>query len=440
MNLIGKANALHDIRYIRKHPEEFDRQLNRLGEAPIANQLIKIDSEQRRAIIDSETASAERNQLSRQAGIAKSQGNKEEFERLRIQVTALREKLVKLSALTEQKSAELKQLLLEIPNIPMPDVPDGIDESSNQELYVWGNKKTFEFKPLEHFEIPAVSNFLDFKSAATLAGSRFMVLHQPAARLHRALAQFMLDTHITEHGLQEIWVPTIVRDEIMLGTGQLPKFKDDSYRLENGNWLIPTSEVPLTNMVRDRLVTESILPLRYCAHTHCFRSEAGAAGKDTAGMLRQHQFEKVEMVSITTPDTSEAEQLHMRQCAEAILKALELPFRTIILCTGDMGFGARRTFDLEVWLPGQNAYREISSVSTCGDFQARRMNARYRPTGGGTPKYLHTLNGSGVAVGRAMIAILENGQQHDGSVMLPSVLHPYLGGMIRIDKDGNFTS
>ncbi len=430
---------MHDIRHIRDHPEEFDNGLKRLGEQPLADILIRIDGERRRAIAESESALAERNALSRQAGSAKSRGDAAEFERLRTLVAENRDKIARLNADAEEKAEELRRLLLEIPNLPMPDVPDGKDETSNLEVRRWGEKRQFGFDPAEHFEIAAVRGAMDFGTAAKLSGTRFMVLTGDLARVHRALAQFMIDMHVTQHGLTEVWTPVLARGEIMEGTGQLPKFEADSYRLEDGKWLVPTAEVTLTNLVNGLIVDENSLPRRYCAHTQCFRSEAGAAGKDTAGMLRQHQFEKVEMVSVTAPDGSEAEQLRMRGCAEAVLEALELPYRTVVLCAGDMGFGARRTFDLEVWLPGQNAYREISSVSTCGDFQARRMNARFRP-GGGPPEFLHTLNGSGVAVGRALIAVLENGQQESGEVALPSALHPYLGGKTGISATGELVS
>jgi seryl-tRNA synthetase len=277
---------------------------------------------------------------------------------------------------------------------------------------------------------------MDFETAAKLSGARFVVLSGAVARIHRALAQFMLDTHVTENGLTETWTPVLVREEMMYGTGQLPKFGEDSYQTTNGWWLVPTAEVPLTNIVGDEVLDEASLPRRYVAHTQCFRSEAGSAGRDTAGMLRQHQFEKVEMVSITHPEPSRAELDRMTDCAHGILERLELPYRTVVLCTGDMGFGARRTHDIEVWLPGQGTYREISSVSVCDDFQARRMNARFKPGDGGKPQFVHTLNGSGLAVGRCLIAVLENGQQADGSVDLPAALHPYLGGKTRLGVDG----
>ena len=332
--------------------------------------------------------------------------------------------------------AELRDRLLWIPNTPLADVPEGPDETANVEIRRWGTPRAFDFKPLEHFEIAGVKPGMDFATAAKLSGARFVVLRGAVIRVHRALAQFMLDTHVNEHGLTETWTPVLVKEEAMYGTNQLPKFAEDSYQTTNGWWLVPTSEVTLTNTVAGEILEDAALPIRMTAHTQCFRSEAGSAGKDTTGMLRQHQFEKVEMVSITRPEDSQAEHERMTRCAEAILEKLGIPYRTIVLCTGDMGFGAAKTHDIEAWLPGQNTYREISSVSTCGDFQARRMNARYRPAGGGKPEFVHTLNGSGLAVGRTLIAVLENGQQADGSVELPAALHPYLGGKTRIGADG----
>ncbi|MEM1342909.1 MAG: serine--tRNA ligase, partial [Pseudomonadota bacterium] len=299
-----------------------------------------------------------------------------------------------------------------------------------------GSPRNFAFTPKEHYELAASQDGMDFKTAAKLSGSRFVMLSGGVARLHRALAQFMIDTHTGENGLTEVNAPVLVRDEIMYGTGQLPKFGEDSYQTTNGWWLIPTSEVSLTNIVAGHILEESYLPRRYTAHSLCFRSEAGSAGRDTSGMLRQHQFEKVEMVSITHPDHSDDELARMTACAEGILERLGLPYRTVELCTGDMGAGARRTYDIEVWLPGQNTYREISSCSTCGDYQARRMGARFRPEGGGKPEFVHTLNGSGLAVGRCLIAVLENGQEEDGSVTLPEALGPYLGGKTRLTAEG----
>ena len=330
----------------------------------------------------------------------------------------------------------LSDMLMELPNLPLDDVPEGADEDGNAEIRRWGEPRAFGFAPREHFEIAGARPGMDFETAAKLSGSRFVVMSGGVARIHRALAQFMVDTHVEENGLTETWTPVLVREEAMLGTGQLPKFGEDSYRTENGWWLVPTAEVTLTNIVSGMIVEEGYLPRRYVAHTQCFRSEAGAAGKDTAGMLRQHQFEKVEMVSVTHPGASREELDRMTRCAEDILERLGLPYRTMLLCTGDMGFGARRTHDVEVWLPGQGKYREISSVSLCGDFQARRMNARFKPADGGKPEYVHTLNGSGLAVGRCLIAVLENGQQEDGSVALPEPLHRYLGGRTRLSPEG----
>ena len=402
----------------------------------MAESLIALDGDRRRAIADAETARAERKKLSRAAGEAKARGDDAEFEELRSSVAANRDEIARLEQAAGEAEANLRRRLLTVPNLPMQDVPAGTDESGNVELRRWSEPPDFDFAPLEHFEIKGVQSAMDFETAAKLSGSRFVVMSGAVAGIHRALAQFMLDTHVARHQLTEVWTPVIVRDEIMLGTGQLPKFGDDSYRLEDGKWLIPTAEVTLTNIVNGLIVDEANLPRRYCAHTQCFRSEAGAAGRDTAGMLRQHQFEKVEMVSVTTPDHSETEQTRMVGCAEKILQMLKLPYRTVVLCTGDMGFGARRTFDIEVWLPGQRKFREISSVSTCGDFQARRMNARFRPSDGGSPRFVHTLNGSGLAVGRALIALLENGQCENGSVRLPKALQPYLGGKSRLGADG----
>lgn len=427
---------MHDIRVIRDDPQTFDQQLKRLNYPPMATKLIAVDAKRRRAISESEAAKQERNALSKQAGLAKSQGNESEFGRLRDLVNEKKNLLTHLQGNVERLEREMRQLLLNIPNLPLPDVPEGDDESSNVECHQWGERRSFKFKPLEHFQIESIKSAMDFSTAAKLSGSRFVVLFDALARLHRALSQFMIDTHVDKHHLEEVWTPVLVRGDAMLGTGQLPKFATDSYRIADDFWLIPTAEVTLTNLLRDTIVAEDQLPRRYCAHTQCFRSEAGAAGRDTTGMLRQHQFEKVEMVTLSTPENSESEQQRMLQCAESILQALELPYRTVQLCTGDLGFSARRTYDIEVFLPGQNGFREISSVSTCGDFQARRMNARYRPLDGDSPQFLHTLNGSGLAVGRTVIAVLENGQQKDGSVVLPKILAPYLNDKTVIDRTG----
>jgi len=341
-----------------------------------------------------------------------------------------------MNARAKALDQQLNLALMSLPNILDPDIPDGEDEDQNVEIFSWGTPREID-SPKEHFEIAAVKPGMDFETAAKLSGSRFVVLSGAIARLHRALAQFMLDVHINEHGLTETMTPVLVREEAMFGTNQLPKFSDDSYQTTNGWWLIPTSEVTLTNICANEVTPEENLPLRMTAHTQCFRSEAGSAGKDTAGMLRQHQFEKVEMVSITHPDQSMQEHERMTNCAKAILEKLELPYRVVMLCSGDTGFGAKKTYDLEVWLPGQKSFREISSVSVCGDFQARRMNARFKPSSGGKPEFVHTLNGSGLAVGRCLIAVLENGQQEDGSILVPDVLQNYLGGKTTIDNQGN---
>jgi seryl-tRNA synthetase len=426
---------MHDIRFIRENPAAFDAALSRRGLAPMAAELLAIDEARRARILAAETAAAAQNAASKEVGAAKARGDDAEFERLRALVA---EKKAEGARLTEEAGAEdarLKDALMRIPNLPLDEVPEGPDETANVEIRRWGTPRQMDFKPLEHFDIPAARDGLDFPTAAKLSGSRFVVLRGAVARVHRALAQFMLDLHTGEHGLAETWTPVLVKEDAMYGTNQLPKFAEDSYQTTNGWWLIPTSEVTLTNSVAGDILDEAALPLRMTAHTHCFRSEAGSAGKDTTGMLRQHQFEKVEMVTICTPETALAEHDRMTKCAEAVLERLGLPYRTIVLCTGDMGFGAQKTHDLEVWLPGQNTFREISSVSTCGQFQARRMNARYRPAGG-KPEFVATLNGSGLAVGRCLIAVLENGQEADGSVTLPAALVPYLGGKTRITAEG----
>ena len=392
---------MHDIRAIRENPAAFDAALARRGKAPVSSQILALDSERRACIQEAEAAQADINSASKQVGAAKAKGDEAEFERLRGLVS---EKKAQVANLTEQakvKDEALTDVLMGIDNLPYDDTPDGAGEADNVEIRRWGTPASFEFAPKEHFELPATQDGLDFETAGKISGSRFVILSGAIARMHRALAQFMLDTHVNENGLTETNTPVLVRDEAMRGTGQLPKFAEDSYQTTNGWWLIPTSEVTLTNIVSGLTLDETQLPRRYTAHSLCFRSEAGSAGRDTAGMLRQHQFEKVEMVSVTHPDHSRTELDRMTKCAEGILERLELPYRTVALCVGDMGFGARRTHDIEVWLPGQNAYREISSCSVCGDFQARRMNARFRPAGGGKPEFVHTLNGSGLAVGRS---------------------------------------
>jgi len=427
---------MHDIRAIRENPAALDAALARRGDAPVSAAVLELDAARRGKISAAEAAQAEQNAASKLVGAAKAKGDEAEFERLRALVGEKKAEVATMQAEAKELDAQLTDMLARIPNTPADDVPDGADEDDNVEVNRWGEIPAFGFAPKEHYDIAGVAASMDFETAAKISGSRFVLLSGAVARIHRALAQFMINTHVEENGLTEVNPPVLVKDDAMYGTDKLPKFGEDSYRTEEGMWLVPTSEVPLTYIVADTVVEESYLPRRYTAHTLCFRSEAGSAGRDTAGMLRQHQFEKVEMVSITHPDESDAEQKRMLRCAEGILEALGIPYRTVILCTGDMGFGARRTYDIEAWVPGQNTYREISSVSTTGDFQARRMNARFKPRDGGKPQFLHTLNGSGLAVGRCLIAVLENGQQEDGSVVLPEVLAPYLGGKTLLSAEG----
>ncbi len=427
---------MHDIKVIRENPAAFDAALARRGLSSMSASILEIDSARRAAILAAETAQAEQNKASKSVGAAKAKGDETEFERLRTLVAEKKAEVSEMTAKAKEQDIALNEILLTIPNLGYEDVPDGADEEDNVEIHCWGTPPEIQ-DAKEHFDIAGVKAGMDFETAGRLSGSRFVVLRGAVARIHRALAQFMIDVHVDEHGLHETNTPVLVRDEAMYGTNQLPKFAEDSYQTTNGWWLIPTSEVTLTNTVAGLTIEQSDLPIRMTAHSLCFRSEAGSAGKDTSGMLRQHQFEKVEMVSITTPETSLAEHDRMTDCAKAILEKLGLAYRVVVLCMGDMGFGARKTHDLEVWLPGQNKYREISSVSVCGDFQARRMNARYKPADGGKPEFVHTLNGSGLAVGRALIAVLENGQQSDGSVALPEVLYPYLGGKTRLNDQGD---
>ncbi len=427
---------MHDIRVIRDDPAAFDAALSRRGLAPLSPEILALDAERRARINAAETAQAEQNRASKEVGAAKARGDEAAFEELRALVAAKKAEVAAMQAEAAALDVRLRELLMTIPNLPLESVPEGADENDNVEIRRWGEPRALDFAPVEHFEIAGVRPGMDFATAAKLSGARFVMLTGAVARIHRALAQFMLDLHVDRHGLTEVWAPVLVLPAMMEGTGQLPKFGEDSYQTREGWWLIPTSEVTLTNTVHGDLVDHATLPRRMVAHSQCFRSEAGSAGRDTTGMLRQHQFEKVEMVSITDAESGLAEHEAMTRRAEAVLEALGLPYRTIVLCTGDMGFGARITHDLEVWLPGQNRYREISSVSYCGDFQARRMNARYRPAGGGRPEFVHTLNGSGLAVGRTLIAVLENGQQADGSVELPAVLRPYLGGASRLTAEG----
>jgi seryl-tRNA synthetase len=427
---------MHDIKAIRENPAAFDAALARRGDAPVSASLLALDESRRAKILAAENAQADQNKASKKVGAAKGRGDDAEFERLRALVG---EKKAEVAAMREEANAldtQLNEALAYIPNLPATDVPDGADEDDNVEVSTWGTPPTLDFTPKEHFEIAAVGGAMDFETGAKLSGSRFVVLKGAVARVHRALAQFMIDTHVDENGLTEYNTPVLVRDEAMHGTDKLPKFGEDSYQTTNGWWLVPTAEVPLTYSLSGDVLEEAALPIRMTAHTLCFRSEAGSAGRDTSGMLRQHQFEKVEMVSVTLPDDSAAEQKRMLRCAEDLLERLNVPYRTVELCTGDMGFGAVRTYDIEAWLPGQDTYREISSVSSTGEFQARRMNARYKPADRGKPQFVHTLNGSGLAVGRCLIAVLENGQKADGSIVLPDVLAPYLGGKTTISAEG----
>jgi len=394
--------------------------------------LIALDDKRRAHVSGLQEIQERRNAASKAIGKAKAEKDDARAQELIDEVAALKSDLQAAEETERVLNAELETVLAAIPNLPLEDVPLGADESENAVHRVEGGLPNFNFEPKEHFDLGEALGLMDFETAAKLSGSRFVILRGQLARLERALAQFMLDTHTEKHGYTEVAPPLLVRDEVMYGTGQLPKFADDQFHTDDGRWLIPTAEVPLTNLVRETILAESDLPLRVTAGTYCFRLEAGAAGRDTRGMLRQHQFYKVELVSIAHPEKSLEELERMRDCAEEILKQLGLHYRVMTLCTGDMGFGARKTYDLEVWLPGQKAYREISSCSVCGDFQARRMNARYRPTEGKGVNFVHTLNGSGIAVGRALIAVMENYQNADGSITIPEVLRPYMGGIDRL--------
>ncbi|MGB6350085.1 MAG: serine--tRNA ligase [Pseudolabrys sp.] len=424
---------MYDIKWIREHPDAFDRGLNRRGLEPLSKKLIALDEKRRAAITKFEQAQARRNAASKEIGEAKKAKDDAKANKLMAEVNDLKVSLPALEDEQKTLAAELDKELAQIPNAPLDDVPDGADASGNVEHHVVGKKRAYAFKPKQHFELGEALGMMDFELAAKLSGARFVVLQKSLARLERALGQFMLDVHTgKEHGYTEVNPPILVRDDVMFGTAQLPKFSDDQFRTTNDFWLIPTAEVPLTNLVRESIVEESALPMRLTACTPCFRAEAGAAGKDTRGMIRQHQFTKVELVSITAPDKSREEHERMLACAEEVLKKLDLHYRVVTLCTGDMGFAAQKTYDIEVWLPGQNAYREISSCSVCGEFQARRMNARYRSKEG--VRHVHTLNGSGVAVGRALIAVMETYQDDKGAIVVPEVLKPYMGGITRIER------
>ena len=426
---------MHDIRLIRDDPTGFDAALARRGAEPVAGQILALDTKRREVTTKLQEAQSRRNEASKAIGQAMGQGDKDKAEALKAEVGELKQALPALEEDERAIGDELDTLLAALPNLPAEDVPPGEDEADNVEVARWGTPRDFAFQPKEHADLgPALG--MDFETGAAISGARFTFLRGAMARLHRALGQFMLDRQTAERGYTECNPPVLVRDEAMFGTGQLPKFGEDSFQTTEGRWLIPTAEVSLTNSVREQILDESALPLRLTAQTPCFRSEAGAAGRDTRGFIRQHQFEKVELVSICAPDQWEAEHAHMVESAQGVLQALDLPYRKMLLCAGDMGATARKTFDLEVWLPGQDAYREISSVSWCGDFQARRMNARYRPEAGDKGKkteFVHTLNGSGLAVGRTLVAVLENYQQEDGSVTVPQALAPYMGGIERLE-------
>ena len=474
---------MHDIRFIREHPDVFDRALARRGLAPQSTRLIALDEERRKKILEFETAQARRNAASKEIGEAKKSKDEKKAAALMAEVATLKETIPELEAAAKAGSQTLDDALAEIPNMVLDDVPDGKDSNDNVEHHRFGAKRDYAFAPKQHFELGEALGQMDFETAAKLSGARFVVLKQGLARLERALGQFMLDVHTNEHGYIEVAPPLLVRDEVMFGTAQLPKFRDDQFRTSAAvsrhdqymaavaraaaksgvsedeffrqpaeiflkkvrpelqeeipgtanYWLIPTAEVPLTNLVRESIVDEMQLPMRLTACTPCFRAEAGAAGKDTRGMFRQHQFTKVELVSITKPEQSRDEHERMLSCAEEVLRRLDLHYRVVTLSTGDMGFAAQKTYDIEVWLPGQNMYREISSCSVCGEFQARRMNARYRGKDRNV-RHVHTLNGSGVAVGRALIAVMETYQNDDGSIAVPDVLQTYMGGMKKIER------
>ncbi len=427
---------MHDIATIRSEPDAFDAGLARRGAEPVSARVLDLDTRRRAVLTELQEAQNRRNAASKAIGQAMGKGDTGEADRLKAEVSELKATtLPRLEQQARELGGELDELLAGIPNIPADDVPEGAGEEENVEIATWGEKRAFDFEPREHADIGPILG-LDFEIGADIAGARFTFLRGQIARLHRALGQFMLDRQVTENGYLECNPPLLVRDDAVFGTGQLPKFADDLFHTTDGRWLIPTAEVSLTNAVRGKIMEEADLPLRMTALTQCFRSEAGAAGKDTRGFIRQHQFEKVELVSIVRPEDSEAEHERMTQCAEGVLQALGLPYRKMLLCTGDMGFGARKTYDLEVWLPGQGAYREISSCSNTGDFQARRMSARYRPEAGEKKtEFVHTLNGSGLAVGRTLVAVLENYQQADGSVDVPEALHPYMGGLTKLSPE-----
>ncbi|WP_333567088.1 serine--tRNA ligase [Sphingorhabdus sp.] len=423
---------MHDLKYIRDNPVDFDAALMRRGAEPVAATILVLDENRRAILTEMQNAQARRNDASKAIGAAMGKGDTATAEALKAEVAQLKDTLPHLEERERVAGVELDALLAGLPNLPSADTPDGPDETENVEIARWGKPRDFDFEPRDHADVgPALG--LDFETGVAISGARFTFMRGQMARLNRALGQFMLDYQTAQRGYTECATPYLVRQESLFGTGQLPKFAEDNFQTTDGRWLIPTAEVSLTNSVREQILDESALPIRLTALTPCFRSEAGAAGRDTKGLIRQHQFEKVELVSIVRPEDSAAEHERMVESAEGILQALELPYRKMLLCTGDMGASARRTYDLEVWLPGQALYREISSCSNCGDWQARRMNTRYRPVEGKGNVFVHTLNGSGLAVGRTLVAVLENHQQADGSVIIPAALLPYMGGLTKLE-------
>lgn len=423
---------MHDLKFIRENPEAFDAALARRGADGQSSAILALDEKRRALQTELQAMLARRNEASKAIGAAMGKGDTAAADALKAEVAQLKEKLPEMEEQERVLAGELDDIVAALVNLPADDVPEGAGEDENVELLRWGNIRNFGFDPKDHADLgPPLG--LDFETGVALSGSRFTFMRGQMAQLNRALGQFMLDHQTVDYGYTECATPYLVRSEAMFGTGQLPKFGEDSFQTTDGHWLIPTSEVSLTNSVREQILDEGRLPVRMTALTPCFRSEAGAAGKDTKGLIRQHQFEKVEMVSVTRPEDSAAEHERMVESAERVLQKLELPYRKMLLCTGDMGGTARKTYDLEVWLPGQSAYREISSCSNCGDFQARRMNTRYRPEGGKGTEFVHTLNGSGLAVGRTLVAVLENYQQADGSVTVPTVLLPYMRGLTKLE-------
>ena len=430
---------MFDIKWIRDNPDAFDAGLKRRGLQPMSAQLLELDEARRAHLTKLQEAQSRRNAASKEIGKAKASKDEATAQKLMAEVAELKEFIQGGEEEERQLDAKLRDELSGIPNLPLDEVPDGKDETDNVEVRKVGAPTDFDFEARQHFELGEALGLMDFETAAKISGARFVVLKGALARLERALAAFMLDLHTAPEkdgsgGYTENIVPLLVKDQAAYGTGNLPKFAEDLFQTTNDYWLIPTAEVALTNLVREEILDEDQLPMRFTAHTPCFRSEAGAAGRDTRGMIRQHQFSKVELVSITTPEESLKEHERMTACAEEVLKRLGLPYRTIVLCTGDMGFASQKTYDIEVWLPGENTYREISSCSVCGDFQARRMMARYRPKGSKEVRFVHTLNGSGLAVGRTLIAVMENYQEADGSIRVPEPLVPYMGGLTKIEK------